>query len=82
MTGRGLPGITGRRRWLPLAVTLLGGVLVAVAWWRRPADSSGGEANTLLLVGLLVVMIGAVLALRFVGSQPRDRQDESGTDRP
>lgn len=64
MTGRGLPGTTGRRRWLPLAVTLLGGVLVAVAWWRRPADSSGGDANTLLLVGLLVAR--SVRCSRFV----------------
>lgn len=71
ITGSRLSTTTGRRRWVPLTVALLGLTLVAAAGLRRLADgTSNGLSYTLLFGGLLVALVGVILSLRLSRSQP------------
>jgi hypothetical protein len=65
-----LPTTARRRRWVPLAVALLGLVLVVAAALRRMGvGASDGLSYTLLFCGLLAALVGAILSLRLLRSR-------------
>ena len=75
-----MPNTARRRRWVPLAVALLGLALVAVAGWRRlAAGTSDGLSHALLFGGLLVAVVGVILSLRLSRSQQSAEERHEAT---